>query len=304
MAGFRNIRAWVDVAETGANWISSFRKTPQTSAITIAGQWYDYSGSTGNPVPNYYASVPFTSARLVGDEGIYHGPSVAPAKKYVHRLTAMTGAAGATTTTSQQQTVLLCDYLLYYPFFDLDAVGETQDCINTVTLPRYVSGEGVKMALIAQAPTVGGGQFYVTYTNQNGEAGRVTPTHYMAAAAPTGSLVHAGGAATGVMPWMTLQSGDTGVQSVQSVSITVAHGGLGVIVLFVPVFCLWVREECRRTTSSVLESFGSAAEKEMWRHTSCGFPIEDGAYLNFIARAGAGSVAGSQLVGTLETVWG
>ena len=58
--------------------MTGYRKL--TTAVTIAGQWFDFSYAAGNPVANYYASVPLTSATVDADRGIYHGPNVAPAR--------------------------------------------------------------------------------------------------------------------------------------------------------------------------------------------------------------------------------
>jgi hypothetical protein len=301
MPGFRNVRAWASAAEGGKNWISTFRKVPPAST-TITGQWFDYSTAAGNPVPNYYASSPLLSAVLEGEKGIYV-PEVAPAKQFVRRLCLMSGSASDTGTTNQNQPLILLDYLLYYPFFDMDAAGEEQVTETTLTLPRYESGEGVKMMMVAQAPTLGGGQFTVNYTNSDGVAGRVTPNHFCAAAQPSGALVSSVQAAAGVVPFIALQEGDKGVQSIQSVTFSVANGGLCAIVLVKPIQTEYIMEESRRTTTGTLESFGSASEREAIRMHSPN-RIHDGAFLSFIGQGNAGSLASSQLVGTLETVWG
>lgn len=300
MSGFSNIKAWADSASDGKNWISTFRKVPAATA-TITGQWFDYSGGAGNPVPNYYASSPLESAVLDSERGIYV-PSVSPSKQYIRRICAMSGAASATTTTSQNQTLILLDYLLYYPFFDMDAVGEEQVTIETQGLTRYTDGSGVQIMMVAQAPTIGGGQFTINYTNSDGVSGRVTQNQFCAAAQPSGALVNASGAAGGVTPFVDLQDGDKGVRSIQSVTFSVANGGLCAVVLVKPIQTHYILEESRRTTTGTLESFGSASEREAIRmHTPN--EIKDGAFLSFISRGSAGSLASSQLVGTLETVW-
>lgn len=302
MPGFRGLKAWVDAAtDNGKNWLACFRKVPP-SATTIAGQWFDYSTAAGFPVPNYYASTPGISATIEGAKGIWL-PTVAPERQYVRRMVTMTGAASVTGTTNQNQTYILLDYLLYYPFFDLDAAGDEQLCDNKVSLPRYSTGDGVKMMLVAQAPTIGGGNLTVRYTNQDGTQDRVTQVQYCAAAQPSGALVQSAHAAAGVQPFVTLQAGDTGVRSVQSLTVGVANGGLCAIVLVKPLMWAYNREECRRPTSSPTESYGDAAEIERIRSQAGAPQILDGAYLSFIGRGAAGSLASSQLVGTIETVW-
>ena len=107
-----------------------------------------------------------------------------------------------------------------------------------------------------------------------------------------------------MQPFVALQAGDTGVRSVQSVNFALANGGLLGIVLVVPIWQDWMVEECRRTTSSTLESFGSPSEKEAIRQRAgVAQRIYDGAFISFIAHTTAGSVASAQIVGLLETVW-
>lgn len=302
MAGFRNVAAWADsAAQSGRNWLGSFRKVP--GVTTIAGQWFDYSTAAGSPVPNYYASSPLTAAALDGGKGLPTGPACTPARKHVLRWHMINGAAGATTTTSQNQALYLLDYLLYYPFIDLDAAGEDQAMDNTTTLARYTDGAGVQMMLVAQAATIGGGQFTVTYTNQNGTAGRITPVHFCVAAQPFGALVSANGAAAGVTPFLSLQDGDSGVRSVQSINFSVPNGGLAALVLVKPLMTSYSMEESRRTTTGTLESFGSVALVEVMSMRAPTARIFDDSYVHFIGCGAAGSLSGTQMTGILETVW-
>lgn len=304
MAGFANVGEWADAADAGQGWIASYCKVPSAVA-TITGQWFDFSTAARNPAPNYYASEPSVAAVLEGYKGIYHGGDVAPASKYVHRWTTMTGASAQNSTAARNVNMILCDYLLYYPFLDMDAAGEDQIMENTVTLPRYADGEGVRIMAVAQAATLGGGQFTVTYTNQDGTPGRVTPNHFCPAAQPSGALVSATTIAAGVHPFLTLQAGDTGVRSIESVNFSLANGGLVAFVLVKPLLNQSQVDESRRTTSGTLESFGCATEIEGIRQRAGpGERVYDGAYLMFIGQATTGSVASAQFCGLLETVWG
>lgn len=301
MPGFKNIREWCDSCEGGMHDIFQFRK--MSGAATIAGQYVDYTYASGRPISNFYATNPLKAALIEDNKGIYVGESVAPAKKYIHRITTMMGAASATTVSCQNVQLLLCDYLLYYPFVDMDDDG-VQEMISGATLPnRYGSSVGVQMMLVAQGQTVGGGTFQVTYTNSDGTPGRVTPLQYCVAAQPAGALVQAHGAATGVQHFITLQAGDKGVQSVQSIQFVLVNGGIASLVLFKPLCSHNQMEECRRTTSSTLYSVGSPSETEVITSTPVLTELVPGAVLGFIGRTFAGSVASSQLVGTIEIVW-
>ena len=293
MTGFRNVRAYADSIETGQGWISSVRKVP--AVTTIAGQWFDFSGAAGNPVPNYFASEPLVAATLDSYKGILHGPDVSPSKKYIHRITAAIAGAAASGNVEQ----IWCDYLLYYPFIDMDAAGEEQLLTNDVVLPRWATGSGVKMVLLAQAATIGSGQFTVNYTNSDGVAGRVTPNQFCAAAQPSGAVVNAETAAAGLKPFVSLQSGDKGVRSVQSITFSTANGGLAALVLVKPQQRHYHREP------SATAAEGSPSEMESMRERAGLSPeIQDGAFLSFIGRTAAGSASGAAYTGILETVWG
>jgi hypothetical protein len=285
MPGFKNIRAYVDANLSGGYHITGYRKVP--SQATAAGNWCDLSMASGNPVPNYYASSPLTAATLDFEKGIWHGTACAPAQKHLRNFVCMTPTANAIPSYW-----MLLDYLLYYPFIDMDAVGEQQDMINTVTLPRYATGAGVRMMAVNVAPTVGGGQFFVTYTNQAGVAGRVTPTQFCSTSTNIASLTAATQVNFGFQPFIPLQDGDSGVRSVESVTFTVANGGLMALVLVHPIRNITLRD------------INAPTEKESVREIPDTPRVYDGAYLNMIGMTPVGTIAGGLIAGYAEFVWG
>jgi hypothetical protein len=284
MAGFKNIRAYVDAAENGAYHITGFRKVP--SQATTAGNWADLSMASGNPVPNYYASSPLTAAILEAERGIWHGSNVSPAQKHLRNLVLMTQTANAIPSMWY-----LCDYLMYYPFIDLDAVGEEQVMDNTITLPRYATGAGVRMFMVNVAPTVGGGQFTVNYTNSDGVAGRVTPVQFCSAATNIATFTATTQAAGGFQPFIPLQDGDKGVRSVESVTVSVANGGLGALVLAHPIRNITLRD------------INAPREVESIREVPDTPRVYDGAYLNLIGNTPTGSIASAVIAGYAEFTW-
>jgi len=285
MAGFKNIRAYVDAKESGAYHMTGFRKVP--SQATTARNWCDLSMASGNPVPNYYASSPLEAATFEYEKGLWHGTAVAPAQKHLRNLVIMTSTANAVPSYWH-----LLDYLLFYPFIDMDAVGETQEMVNTVTLPRYATGEGVRMMAVNVAPSVGGGQFFVTYTNQAGVSGRVTPTQFCTAATNIATLTATTQSEGGFQPFIPMQEGDTGVRSVESVTFTVANGGLMALVLVKPIRSITIRD------------VNAPTEKEGVREIPDTPRIHDGAYLNLIGMTTTGSIASGLIAGYAEFVWG
>lgn len=243
--------------------------------------------ASGNPVPNYYAATPLAAATLDTEKGIWAGSNVSPAQKHLKNFVIMSPTANAAPSTW-----FLMDYLVYYPFIDLDAVGEEQVMDNTVTLPRYATGAGVKMFMVNVAPTVGGGQFTVNYTNSDGVAGRVTPTQFCSAATNIATFTATTENASGFQPFIPLQAGDSGVRSVESVTVSVANGGLAALVLAYPI---------RQTT---IREITAARELESIREVPSAPRIYDGAYLNLIGNTPTGSIASAIIAGYAEFVWG
>lgn len=285
-----------DVA--GRTWTTSFRKAV-ASAASVTGGWLDYSYFAGSPPANFYASTPLIAAELDASRGIYL-PNVAPYTQHLNNLRVMSAASGATSTANGRQELALCDYLMYYPFIDTDAVGEQQDLDNTLTLPRYGAGQVV---CVAQSASSAVGQFTMTYTNQDGVGGRVSQGTYTFVVAGGGQVVGASGAGASYSPFVYLQAGDSGVRSIESVTFTVAGGGLMALVIVKPLLKHFLAQECRRTTSGNLESYGACAEFQSVIHAAGAPRIVDGAVLGLLAAGYAGSLATSILAGIIETYW-
>ena len=295
---FKSVLQWSQAPDRGEYHLTTFRKAV-ASAATAANDFVDYTYSAGNPPANFYASAPLVSENIESIRGIY-----VPARdQFLKSITVMSAAASATSVSNQNQRLLLADYLLYYPFIDTDAVGEQQDMTPYRTLQRYTDGAGVQMMAVGQSAASTVGTFTVSYTNEAGVAGRTSQTTYTKAIGGGGTLVSSStNAIAGTHAFIGLQVGDTGVRSVESVTFSAAGGGLMDIVLVKPLFHFYSTQECRRTTSSTLESFGAATQFEAIIHKNT-IKILSGAVLGVIGLGNAGSLASSVLVGTLETVW-
>ena len=297
--GFRNVAQWAAAPDSGRWHLTTFRKAV-ASAATVANDFIDYTYFAGNPPANFYASAPLEAAHVEAIRGI-HVPAIDG--QFLKRITVMSAASSATATTNQNQRLLLADYLLYYPFIDTDAVGEQQDMVQSASLPRYASGEGVQIMAVAQSAASTVGTFTVSYTNSDGVAGRTSAVTYTKAVAGGGALVSSTtNAVTGSQPFIQLQAGDSGVRSIESVTFSAAGGGLLCLALVKPLYHFVSTQECRRTTSGNLESYGAASQFETVLH---GPPVEikNGAVLGIVGLGNAGSLASSILVGALETTW-
>jgi hypothetical protein len=284
--GFSSHREFIDAVEAGQTRIYSWRKVP--TQATAAGIWFDLSMSPGNPVPNYYAATPLVSKRLAQstDGGLFHGANVSPQTKHIQRLMAI-----STATTAVPLPLILCDYLLYYPFVDM-SVTDPQDMIVGETLSRYADGAGVQIMAVEVAAQIGGVSFNVQYTNSAGVAGRVTPNVTCNTQVSVGTIITTASATAGCAgPFLPLQAGDTGVRSIERVTFLTGDVGLVTFVLVKPLAMLGVYD------------ITGPAEKDFVTANPGVLPqVIDDAYLNLICYP-SGTLASAQLLGTLETVF-
>jgi hypothetical protein len=258
------------------------------SNATVAGTWCDLSYSPGNPPANFYATEPLVAATLSASKGIDNGGSVSPDKKFIKKLLVYSSS-----TAFQSSTLMLCDYVLYYPFIDGDDTG-VQTLDNTVTLPRYTDGKGVKAMLVSQGSYTGNVTFSITYTNQDGVGGRVSPLCTTNTAALAATIVNAGTAAGTSGPFIPMQSGDYGIRSVESITFTSPNGGILSLVLVKPIV--------ETGMSEVTATFATPSQYENFYDFVTANQIEDGAYLNFICLPNA-SLSAAVVSGIIITTW-
>lgn len=282
-AGFRNVRELVDAEIEGAAKFSTWRKTP--TQTTASGIWFDLSMSPGNPNPQYYAASPGVSVAMSQstDGGIFHGGNVSPARKYLRRMMAMT-----VTATAVPMPMILLDYLLYYPFID-ESTTDPQTLTNSVTLPRSTDGVGVQMMAVVVAGQTGGQSFQVSYTNSDGVSGRTSQTVTMNAQSVNGTLVATSKTSSGG-PFIGLQAGDSGVRSVESVTMNGIDVGLFTLVLVKPIAQMSIRGIDAPVEVDYLLDFAQLPR------------IEDNAYLNFICHPG-GTLSAAPIHGYAEFAW-
>lgn len=279
---------FIDAEEGGQTAFHTWRKAP--TQTTATGIWFDLSMSPGNPIPNYYAAAPGEAKAMSqsANGGIAHGGNVSPMVKHVKTLCAMTQNA-----TAAPITLTLCDYLLYYPFVDM-SVTDLQPMVNGVALTRYVSGKGVMVmpVMVAAQSGIGNPQFNVTYTNQNGLAGQVTPTVTCNTQIVNGTLVNTAPAtARCAGPFIPLAPGDTGVRLIEGVTFFTPDVGLIAFVLVRPIMDVNVR------------TIDAPAERVAWQDFAARPVIEDDAYLNLICCPN-GTLASTNFHGYLQTIYG
>jgi hypothetical protein len=287
---FSGVKDLVDESYTaGKTQYTTFRKVP--AIASVGGNWIDLSMAPGNPRPNYYTADERTAAVLSATRGLYHGGAVGPETKHLHKLGLAALNAGVVPAT-----VVLCDYLLFYPLIDMDndapqALYNYADNPLIPALPRYADGEGVKAFLVASNPYIGGPAFNLTYTNSRGESGRVSAGMVTNQSTYIGTIINAGLTAGVRGPFIDLCPGDTGIRSVQSVQFAGPAGGLAVLVLVKPLATLLIRE------------ITTWAEFDFTLHKPSLPRIYDGAYLNFLCMP-TGNVSGQAIIGEATFIWG
>jgi hypothetical protein len=280
--GFQNVGALVQSMTDSGKYIqSTFRKS--LVGASSVGTWFDSSYFSGNPPVNFYASEPLLAATLNGNKGIYHGQNVAPDTKYLTKMGLYISGG-----TPLPMTNILCDYVLYYPFIDTSETSE-QFLDNTVTLPRYSNGQGVRAFLVTQGTSTGSGVFTLKYTNQIGVSDRVSPATTCNSSGTAGFLTN--NVVSRNTPFIPLQSEDTGIRSVESITFSVSNGGISSLVLVYPLAHM-----------NLIDAL-TTSEKDFFKDAASMPRIQDGAYLNLISCSN-GSINSVVRSGYLEFAWG
>ncbi len=287
MAGFGNLSELVEAEVCyGKRRFYTWRKSP--TQVTPLGVWFDLSMSPGNPIPQYYASTPLISVQIKQstDGGIFHGANVSPQVKYIRKTSHF-----ATVVTGLPMPMILCDYLLYYPFID-EGTTDEQVFTNSASLPRHVTGDGVQIMAVSVANRGGGQLFNVKYTNQDGVSGRITPNCVQNSTSMNGNILTSTTATNGSAgPFMPLQNGDLGVRSIESVTMLGTDVGLFTLVLVKPILQTQIR------------GIDAPVENDYLRDRGMDTPvIVDDAYLNWLCFP-QGSLSATAIHGIFQITW-
>jgi len=176
---------------------------------------------------------------------------------------------------------------------------------HTLTVShRYEDGAGLRMAMVSTAlsgTSSGTPVMTCSYTNQAGTSGRAlgATVNFTAGAAniPTpAKIAHSGVAANNYGPFLPLAAGDTGVQSVQSVTMTTNYGGATTVT---GALCLY-----RPLATLPLVAASVAAERNLMTQLPSLPKILDGACLTWLYFPGAATAASTSLFGYVDTAWG
>ena len=188
----------------GAKTTSFFK----TSIASAAGIVYSHFRTAGEPLA---ATIPATASGNICDRTT-PGAIPIPAPSNTSYLAAFSATLGTLST------LLLSDRLVETG--TLNGTVTTAQTINSVALPpRAASGANVELWLeIHTALGTTASSVSASYTNQSGVAGRI--------ATLSGGIPASGGGIQRTYRF-TLQAGDTGVQSVQTLTLGTSTGAAG-----------------------------------------------------------------------------
>lgn len=287
--GFTSMDDLVSEVTGGKFWRTDWNKITGGAAYT-AGRWYDFSPLGGSPIANAWSGTALNWQTTTESSGfsMYHGGNVSTDTKHILNVAAVTGVA-----TGVPGVLMLVDMQGYYPGINMN-VATAQNMVGTPTL-RYTNGVGVRAYLVITATSgATAHNIAMTYTNSGGTGSRTLPvTTSCTASAIVPHITHSGTAANNYGPFLPLASGDVGIQSVQSVTISAASGsGTAALVLARPLLTLPL------TTVSI------AAERDLINQLPSLPRIYDGACLTWLYFAGAATAASTNFYGSVEQAWG
>ena len=287
--GFLSIDDLVSEISNGKFWRTDWNKITGAAAYA-AGRWYDLSPLNGTPVANAWSGTALTwqATNSANGHSLYSGGNVTPDTKHILNASAITAVS-----TGVPGQLMLVDMQGYYPGISMNSA--TAQTLSGTPSLRYANGVGVRAYLVittnsgATAHNVA-----MSYTDQGGTASNSLPaTVACTASAIAGHITHSGTAANNYGPCLPLATGDTGVQSVQSVTMSAASGaGVAALVLARPIFTIPL------TTVSV------ASERDFVNQLPSLPQIKDDACLTWLYFAGSATAAATNFYGSIECGWG
>jgi hypothetical protein len=259
-----------------------------------AGRWHDWSSNNGFPVANAFAGTALawrTCNETTGNGtqifGLPHGGNVSPDTKHLVNVAAITSVS-----TGVPSQLMLVDLQGYWPGISNNTTS-AQTLTGTPSL-RYANGAGCRLYYVATTAAGATAQnIALSYTNQSGTTGRTLPvTVSMTASNYIQHISHSGTAGSNFGPFLPLASGDTGVQTVASVTFSAANTGTGALCLARPLMTL------------PLTTTGVAGERDLLNQIPSLPRVMDGACLVWLYFAGAATGANANFYGSIEVAWG
>lgn len=302
--GFSSLDDFISESTANGKFLrADWNKLALPTTAQAAGLWYDLACGSGNPASDSaYGGGTNLAFQALDDTsttspGILHGGNVSPDTKHVVNASAFSAAA-----TSAPCILMLVDRLGFYPITTVTTT-TPQTLNNTVPFPagRHSNGAGLRAFFVTSsgaATTPMGAatpNLSINYTNQAGTSGRTTPTVLPVgtSANPKGAIAYSGTGVGKYGPFLPLAAGDSGIQSVQSVTISTSYLS-GVLNLVI----------CRPILTLPITTVGVAAERDLLNQVPSLPRIYDGANLSWLLYAGANHPVNTPWFGHLDFAWG
>lgn len=256
-----------DAYAKGRTHQAPFRKA---SPAYTANNWIDFSYSAGTPIANYYVGDQLTFTLLNPNTGIFKGVGV---DKYLQKIMLQD-------TSVNQASYMVLDYLMFAPFIDCDSTDK--QVLTQIPLPRYSDGAEVMAMVVMQGTGTSSGGLVMNYTNQDGVSGKTSLTTINSALS-AGTL--------GIQdqrPFLQLAQGDTGIRSIESVTMLSPIGGLCAIVLV-------------KVINSFSKYENAPIEIDFLADTNNIQLVDKNAYVHMIAKCPVGSSPITQAI--LNFIW-
>jgi hypothetical protein len=235
--------------------------------------------------------TPYTDATTGREAGIWHGGNVSPDTKHLINMSVVTNnALGA------PGMIYLVDLLGAYPKIATNS-GSVQNLNNTLTLPRYTDGVGVRAFYSCSATNGANAQnFAISYTNSASVAGRsLGAVVANTASAGLSHLSHSGVGANNFGPFLPLQGGDAGIKTVETAQFSTASASAGFIDLVL----------CKPLAAIPVTTAFIAAERDLLTQLPSLPRIYDGAVIGILYTAGVVTTASATLWnGSADFAWG
>lgn len=266
------------------------------AAAYVAGRWYETLSLGGYPPATTFPGTALTwvtCTDATGDGttrfGIPHGGNVSALIKHLSTM-----AAWSTAATGVPAVLQLVDVQGYWPGINMN-VNTAQTLLGT-PVHRYTDGAGCRLFLSARATTgATAHNLAVSYTNSGSVGSRTLPvTVACTASAIVPHIVHSGVAANNYGPFLPMASGDVGVKSVQTVTLSAASGTASTAALVL----------ARPLAQIPLSIAALMTEKDFWNQLPSAPQIKDGACLGFLLGAGAAVAANTTFSGSADFVFG
>lgn len=289
---FSGVDSIVAAKTAGQRQRMPYNRTVVTGATSVAGRWHECLsglGTGGSVVLTGTAGTGLAKNRSSAG-ALPLGADVSTLLRYLQSLSVITGGA-----TLSPGILVLTDIIHVYPSCALTGAPSTMSNHPTWTGTgdtRMTNAVGVQCSLVVTtAGTAGNGQIGMTYTDQGGTSGNASGAMYAPATnAPIGCLygqtntvVTVGG------PYFPTAAGDTGIQSIQSYTITTGlTTGVGAFVLHRPI-------------AEIPLAAANVAGMIEW---ILGERVYDDSCLGFFIQVGGAATVSQQITGSLDMVWG